>query len=138
MARMKFICDAERCIECNGCVTACKIEHDVPWGVNRRRVVTLNDGTIRICALVAVTVSTHVPSARRSFRKREPSVFAARWTNAPSALAALKRTAQKQRSKNMDAIACLRASCLLVPRCARPRPCSLATVMCSPTSIVNA
>ena len=32
MARMKFICDAERCIECNGCVTACKAEHDVPWG----------------------------------------------------------------------------------------------------------
>ena len=44
MARMKFICDSERCIECNGCVTACKNEHDVPWGVNRRRVVTLNDG----------------------------------------------------------------------------------------------
>ena len=44
MARMKFICDAERCIECNGCVTACKAENDVPWGVNRRRVVTLNDG----------------------------------------------------------------------------------------------
>jgi formate dehydrogenase iron-sulfur subunit len=41
---MKFICDAERCIECNGCVTACKAEHDIPWGVNRRRVVTLNDG----------------------------------------------------------------------------------------------
>ena len=44
MARMKFICDAERCIECNGCVTACKAENEVPWGVNRRRVVTLNDG----------------------------------------------------------------------------------------------
>jgi formate dehydrogenase iron-sulfur subunit len=44
MARMKFICDAERCIECNGCVTACKAEHEVPWGVNRRRVVTINDG----------------------------------------------------------------------------------------------
>ena len=44
MARMKFICDAERCIECNGCVTACKQEHDIPWGVNRRRVVTINDG----------------------------------------------------------------------------------------------
>ena len=44
MARMKFICDAERCIECNGCVTACKAENNVPWGVNRRRVVTLNDG----------------------------------------------------------------------------------------------
>ena len=41
---MKFLCDAERCIECNGCVTACKNEHEVPWGVNRRRVVTLNDG----------------------------------------------------------------------------------------------
>ena len=44
MARMKFICDSERCIECNSCVTACKNEHEVPWGVNRRRVVTLNDG----------------------------------------------------------------------------------------------
>src|SRR4030095_4845622 len=44
MARMKFLCDAERCIECNACVTACKQEHDVPWGVNRRRVVTINDG----------------------------------------------------------------------------------------------
>ena len=44
MARMKFLCDAERCIECNGCVTACKNEHEVPWGVNRRRVVTINDG----------------------------------------------------------------------------------------------
>ena len=40
MARMKFLCDAERCIECNGCVTACKQENEVPWGVNRRRVVT--------------------------------------------------------------------------------------------------
>ena len=40
MARMKFICDAERCIECNGCATACKQEHEVPWGVNRRRLVT--------------------------------------------------------------------------------------------------
>lgn len=44
MARMKFLCDAERCIECNGCVTACKNENEVPWGINRRRVVTLNDG----------------------------------------------------------------------------------------------
>ena len=44
MARMKFLCDAERCIECNSCVTACKNEHEVPWGINRRRVVTLNDG----------------------------------------------------------------------------------------------
>jgi formate dehydrogenase iron-sulfur subunit len=44
MARMKFLCDTERCTECNACVTACKNEHEVPWGVNRRRVVTLNDG----------------------------------------------------------------------------------------------
>ena len=44
MARMKFLCDVERCTECNGCVTACKNENDVPWGVNRRRVVTIDDG----------------------------------------------------------------------------------------------
>jgi formate dehydrogenase iron-sulfur subunit len=42
---MKFLCDAERCIECNACVTACKNEHEIPWGVNRRRVVTINDGS---------------------------------------------------------------------------------------------
>ena len=45
MARAKFLCDAERCIECNACVTACKNEHEVPWGINRRRVVTINDGS---------------------------------------------------------------------------------------------
>jgi Fe-S-cluster-containing dehydrogenase component len=33
MARMKFLCDADRCIECNACVTACKNEHDIPWGI---------------------------------------------------------------------------------------------------------
>ncbi len=43
-ARMKFICDTERCIDCNGCVTACKNENETPWGVNRRRVVTIDDG----------------------------------------------------------------------------------------------
>ena len=47
MARMKFLCDAERCIECNACVTACKNENGVPWGINRRRVVTINDGLSR-------------------------------------------------------------------------------------------
>ncbi|MFQ5660074.1 MAG: formate dehydrogenase FDH3 subunit beta [Gammaproteobacteria bacterium] len=44
MARMKFLCDMDRCIECNACVTACKNENEVPWGINRRRVVTINDG----------------------------------------------------------------------------------------------
>jgi formate dehydrogenase iron-sulfur subunit len=44
MARMKFLCDAERCIACNGCVSACNNIHDVPWGINRRHVVTLSDG----------------------------------------------------------------------------------------------
>ena len=44
MARMKFLCDSDRCIECNACVTACKNEHEVPWGMNRRRVVTIQDG----------------------------------------------------------------------------------------------
>ena len=44
MARMKFLCDAERCIGCNACVVACNNEHDVPWGINRRHVITLKDG----------------------------------------------------------------------------------------------
>src|SRR5262249_48918883 len=44
MARIKSLCDADRCIECNACVTACKNENEVPWGINRRRVVTIDDG----------------------------------------------------------------------------------------------
>ena len=45
MARMKFLCDAERCIDCNACVTACKNEHETPWGISRRHVVTMKDGS---------------------------------------------------------------------------------------------
>jgi formate dehydrogenase iron-sulfur subunit len=44
MARMKFLLDSDRCIECNACAVVCKNEHEVPWGMVRRRVVTLNDG----------------------------------------------------------------------------------------------
>ncbi len=46
MANMKFLCDTKRCIECNGCVTACNNANSeaVQWGTQRRRVVTLNDG----------------------------------------------------------------------------------------------
>ncbi len=43
-ARMKFYCDEERCIECNGCTIACAEAHDLPVGINRRKVVTLDEG----------------------------------------------------------------------------------------------
>ena len=57
MARMKFLCDADRCIECNACVTACKNENEVPWGINRRRVVTINDGGAANDSLTVTTAS---------------------------------------------------------------------------------
>src|SRR5690348_7558204 len=44
MPRMKFLCDAERCIECNACTAACKTEHEDPWGINRRLLVAIGDG----------------------------------------------------------------------------------------------
>ena len=44
MARLKFLCDVERCIDCGGCVVACKEGNHIPVGVNRRRVVTINQG----------------------------------------------------------------------------------------------
>ena len=43
-ARMKFYCDEERCIECNGCTVACAEAHELPVGISRRKVVTLNEG----------------------------------------------------------------------------------------------
>jgi formate dehydrogenase iron-sulfur subunit len=42
--RMKFYCDEERCIECNGCTIACAEAHDLPVGISRRKVVTLDEG----------------------------------------------------------------------------------------------
>ncbi len=53
-ADYKFLCDGERCIECNGCVVACKNANEVPWGMQRRRVVTLNDGVIGKEASISV------------------------------------------------------------------------------------
>ena len=43
-ARMKFYCDEESCIECNGCTIACAEAHDLPVGISRRKVVTLDEG----------------------------------------------------------------------------------------------
>lgn len=44
MARMRFLCDTERCIDCSGCVVACKEGNHVPVGINRRRVITMKQG----------------------------------------------------------------------------------------------
>ncbi len=43
-ARMKFYVDTKRCIECGGCEVACKNENNVPPGISRIRVVTVNEG----------------------------------------------------------------------------------------------
>jgi len=44
MARMKFYCDEGRCIECNGCTVACEEANQLPVGISRRKVVTVNEG----------------------------------------------------------------------------------------------
>jgi len=44
MARMKFYCDEGRCIECLGCAVACEEAHELPVGISRRKVVTVNEG----------------------------------------------------------------------------------------------
>lgn len=42
--RMKFLCDLDRCIDCSGCSVACDDAHELPLGIRRRRVITLNEG----------------------------------------------------------------------------------------------
>ncbi|EBF5572501.1 4Fe-4S dicluster domain-containing protein [Campylobacter coli] len=42
--RLKFFCDNERCIDCNGCSVACDEAHELPINIRRRRVITLNEG----------------------------------------------------------------------------------------------
>lgn len=44
MARLKFFVDISRCIACYGCQVACSSAHEVPVGINRRKVVILNEG----------------------------------------------------------------------------------------------
>ena len=41
---MKFYCDEERCIHCDGCSVACAQAHELPVGISRRKVVTINEG----------------------------------------------------------------------------------------------
>lgn len=43
-ARMKFYCDESRCIQCDGCSVACAEAHELPVGISRRKVITLNEG----------------------------------------------------------------------------------------------
>ncbi|MDI6903333.1 MAG: 4Fe-4S dicluster domain-containing protein [Methanocellales archaeon] len=44
MVTYKFLVDWERCIRCGGCEVACKQQNDVPIGIRRIRVVTINEG----------------------------------------------------------------------------------------------
>ena len=44
MARMKFYVDTNRCTSCFACQVACSSAHEVPVGINRRKVITLNEG----------------------------------------------------------------------------------------------
>ena len=44
MARMKFFVDTNRCISCFGCQVACSSAHELPVGLYRRKVITLDDG----------------------------------------------------------------------------------------------
>lgn len=43
-ARMKFYCDENRCIHCDGCSVACASAHELPVEISRRKVVTVNEG----------------------------------------------------------------------------------------------
>ncbi|MCJ8326312.1 MAG: formate dehydrogenase FDH3 subunit beta [Campylobacterales bacterium] len=45
-SRLKFYCDDDRCIECYACSVACSQAHELPTGINRRKVITMNEGLI--------------------------------------------------------------------------------------------
>lgn len=43
-SRMKFYCDEQRCIHCDGCSVACDEAHELPVEISRRKVITINEG----------------------------------------------------------------------------------------------
>jgi len=158
MARMKFLCDAERCIECEACVTACKNEHEVPWGINRRRVVTLNDGkpgerSISVacmhcsdapCIAVCPVDCIYQTEEGVVLHSKDLCIgcgycFFACPFGAPQFPSAgnfgsrgkmdkWKKTTRPRSSRSTAATVSRKASCRCAPRCARPRHSWAATV----------
>ena len=45
MPNFGFVIDLRKCIGCHACTIACKAEHDIPIGVNRCWVKTVEKGT---------------------------------------------------------------------------------------------
>jgi formate dehydrogenase iron-sulfur subunit len=171
---MKFLCDADRCIECNACVTACKNEHEVPWGINRRRVVTINDGkpgersvsmacmhcTDAPCAAVcpvdcfyttedAVVLHSKdlcigcgycfyaCPFGAPQYPKASNFGSKGKMDKCTYCAGGPEVTTRPRSMPSMEPTAWPRASCHCVPRCARPRRCSPATVTSSLRSTRN-
>ena len=66
MARMKFYVDNNRCISCFACQVACSSAHEVPVGINRRKVITLNDGIEgkEVSSTIACQHCTDAPCAQ--------------------------------------------------------------------------
>ena len=148
MARAKFLCDAERCIECNACVTACKNEHEVPWGINRRRVVTLNDGSpgersISVACMHCSDAPCMAVCPVDCFYQNEEGVVlhskdVVRWTNVPFVPAGQKKPIRMRNSANTVATGLLKVNCRFAPKCVQPKRCWRAMAILSLGSIVNA
>ncbi len=165
MARMKFLCDADRCIECNACVTACKNENEVPWGINRRRVVTINDGkpgersvsmacmhcTDAPCAAVCPVNCFYTTADAVVLHSKDLCIgcgycFYACPFGAPQypkvgnfgpAVVAPRSRAVRRNTRNTEPTASSKANCRCAPKCVPPSRCWLATATSSPKFIAN-
>mmetsp|Transcript_11101 Transcript_11101/g.16181 ORF Transcript_11101/g.16181 Transcript_11101/m.16181 type:complete len:221 (-) Transcript_11101:141-803(-) len=108
-----------------------------------RWIASIRPTTVWCCtpktsALAVAIAFTRAPLARRNIRRQAALAAVARWTNAPSAPVALRRTTPMRSSPNMAATGSLKASCRSVPRCAPPRRFWRATETWSPTSTASA
>jgi len=147
MARAKFLVDAERCIECNACVTACKNEHEVPWGINRRRVVTINDGdpgerSISVACMHCSDAPCMAVCPTDCFYQNEEGVvlhskdlcIGCGYCFYACPFGAPQFTIPQPSSPNTVAIASLKANCRFVLRCAPQRLFWLVTETLCPAS----